>query len=55
MKLSLPRNLEEMAEELHQRWSREIRKPRPDWRLLARLHELLRELEAALAARESNR
>jgi len=51
MKPALPRNLEELADDLHQRWSRELRKRRPDWEMLARLHALLAEVDAAQLAR----
>jgi hypothetical protein len=47
-----PRTLAELSDDLHRRWSRELRKRRPDWQKLARLHNLLAEIETALEARQ---
>jgi hypothetical protein len=47
-----PRTLDELSDDLHRRWSRELRKRRPNWQKLARLHNLLAEIEAALEAHQ---
>jgi hypothetical protein len=51
--MNQPRTLDELSDDLHRRWSRELRKRRPDWQKLARLHNLLAEIEAIEAAFEA--
>ena len=51
MKRQYPASLGELYDSVQRRWSGELHKARPDWDLLTRLHELLRELETALATK----